>query len=197
MLQFRSKARGVADIKQHVDNNNKLIALIDAIKPIVKKWDGKVINKRFENELRNCTGCYIMVRISYQRLEIETLGINWYDTDPVRRKMMPIGFAGERGHFFIMDNAWVDGAKVPECCYTVTRRTETGKHRIVASEMLSALDARKEQLKKKNEELEASQCKVDEVRQALTLIDETLQKINKMPWEVRKAFDLDYSLRRR
>ena len=197
MLQFRDKASGIADIKQHIDNNNKLIALIDVIKPIVKKWDGKVLNKRLENELRNCTGCYIIVRIEYQRLEIETLGIDWWDTDPVRRKMAPIGFAGARGYFSILDNAWTGCEKVPEGVYKVTKCTETGKHRIVASEMLLALDARKERLQKKNEELEASQCKVDEVRQSLILIDETLQRINKMPWEVRKAFDLDYSFRRR
>lgn len=191
-----NKETATNTVNQQMENFRKCIEIINEMREVVKKFDNKVINKKFENALRERTGEIITVSFSYHRVEIELFASHCGGSrvHPVEScPYLPLCLYALEGGTF--ETGYYTASK--DAPYVeVTEKTEAGNDRLIAENMLQAMDKAvkyyEEKIAKNTEALKH----VDEYAAKVAEMERLEKELRNVPFEVRKFFDLKVSVRR-
>jgi len=192
-----NKETATLKVNAELENFRRCINLIDEIKKLVGKFDGKVINKKFTTFLREETGGIISVDTNnYGRFEIMAYaGYNGNGNGkfPVRTRenyyqLLFHAYAG--GEF--STNRYIDKNN----SWEVTTKTDSGNYRLIAENLIKALDKTREYYEEKIAENQDALKRVDEYAGKLKEIERLEKELNDIPYVVRDYFDLGGYFRR-
>ena len=175
-------------VMEKIADYRKCIALIESIIPVVEKYNGKVVNKRFETALRKVND-RIRANIHYARLEIVVYSLPWHmEDDGITPRY------GESCGYDLITKAYTH-ADSNRYGYIVTEN-DNGNHRLIAAEAIKGLREMAEEYQNKiNENLEALEH-VDEYIAEVSDIERRVAELQKIPYVVRDFFDLKIYTRR-
>ena len=171
-----------------VENYKKVLELYNSVIEVVEKYDGKILNKRFETALRKVNDS-LRVDMSGKKLSIEF-------------------YLQDRGIQSVTHNHWnyINKSYIEMNGYTERIAYEweelDGKslcadheNRLVASVLVESLNKHKEYIKGRIEVLEEKLNKVDEYKQQLEDLKAQMEKITRdIPYEIRDYFELNYNV---
>lgn len=182
-------------VNRQLENFRKCIEIINEMREVVKHYDGKVINKRFESALRERTGEIITVNFSYHRVEIELIAsrcgksrVHPVETAPY----LPLCLYALEGG--TLATGYYSATKdVPYI--EVTEKTNAGNDRLIAANMLQAMDKAVEYYEGKIAENSEALKHVDEYAAKVAEMIRLEKELREVPFEVRRFFDLNVSVR--
>ena len=165
-------------------NNRKLaMKLCTTIKPVIKRFDGKKLNRRLENSLKEIdSGLYVSTHCG--RVSI------WWrvDKDCVPRSEFSVEYISDdklQISIPVYDNNKMREKNLLDC-----------NERIIADVLLNAIEERKTEMKKEISELQNKRKQVDKYRSRIKKAKELLESIDKeVPTEIREYFGLTYAVR--
>ena len=195
-MYFYTKETATEKINAVIENYHRCIALIDVIKPVIAKYDGKVINKKFDIAMESATGARIRWNYFYDSFEIKVLA-NGYGVpdDGISPYMLP----GDDNYYYLTSGAFIGGTFKKERCmrcngYEVTTITEAGNHRLIAENMNRALDRRRAELEAHIKAIGAALEMVNTYKAEIAEMEKKIDKIQEIPHEVRRIFDLNVTI---
>lgn len=178
-------------VMEKIADYRKCIALIESIIPVVEKYNGKVVNKRFETALRKVND-RIRANIHYARLEIVVYSLPWHmEDDGITPRH------GESCGYDLISCActYLDKDRYGYYGHIVTEN-DNGNHRLIAEETIKGLlDMAEIYQHRIDENLEALEH-VDEYIAEVSDIERRVAELQKIPYVVRDFFDLKIYTRR-
>ena len=168
-------------IKLEIKQYTRAIELIEQIKPIVEKFDGKVFNKRFENAIEKETGESFSVNLVDWGMMYSRFEIDWYNQNRSIQSVEKDSFG--YSHWNYLSQSDFDLVGYPRTCEAVD--VLNADKRINGTALLEKLDESVEYFKKKIEELADGLNKVDVW---VEKIKELKKQINDLYHEVPSQF---------
>ena len=171
-----------------VENYKKALELYDSIIEVVEKYNGKVLNKRFETALKKVND-YIRVDMSgrtlYIQLYLEDRSVKSFNND----------------FWIYINKTYINlNGYTPRLAYSWENDLD-GKlcadheNRLIASVLIKSLNEEKEHIKNKIILLENEVNKADEYKQQLEDLKAQMEKITRnIPYEIRDYFELNYNV---
>lgn len=165
--------------KLHIKNLRRAAELADQVIEIVKQFDGKVLNVRFEKALKEKTGEHIVVRENYS-----TFSIDWYMDD----RCVPSGDG--------CSVVYLDGMSISLCFISDYDNTKENmpivNKRIVADNFIPDIKKQIESFLIDAGKLEESITKIGEWKaRAKELTDQVNKLHNEIPYEIKDYYGLD------
>lgn len=186
------KKKDTADklIALEISNRRKAIELYPAIIETVKKFDGKVLNKRLETALRKINDNLRLEKSEYR------FDICYY----VENDHVPVPYRDYCGA------EYVKYREIGMCEYMPRNRAYdvnaqcpalNDDGRIIAENIITALNAGKKKLESEIIEMEEHSKKVDEYAAELDELAERMRSLQKkIPYLVSEYYKLGYSIRK-
>lgn len=196
-MRYCDKEKAIERVNKEIENYQRCIALIDTIKSTIGKLDGKIINKRFETALFEATGAHIRTEIFYDTFALKVYPISPGIPDD---NITPCYYSGFDTIYYLTSKAFVGGvlAKrkrgVEKDFYEVTKSTDTGKHRLIAENLVKTLDNRRVELETRITEILTALEQVDEYKAKVQEMEKLAKEISEIPYEIREWFDLNISI---
>lgn len=183
-------ARNLVELE--IQNRKDALKLYDGIIEVVKKFDGKVLNKRFDTALKQFDG-----RLSYNR-EYSWFEINMNVFDNRSCKSVKKDAYGYSCTNYITDSY----LRLNNLVYTYSNNSNDkvmlDNERIISSVLIEALNKGKEQMQNKINELENSIDKVDEWKTKLEALKHEMENImGEVPYIIREYYDINYRVENR
>lgn len=183
-------ARNLVNLE--IENRKKALELYPQIIECVEKFNGKVLNKRFETALRKIDDC---------------LRYNWEDSRfgiEVRLNNRCIQSVKTDTYGYAQWN-YISGFELTltSMLYTVSynpddRRMLDENGRIIAPVIIKALNERKQSIENTIAELEEKLNNVQEYRNKLEALRIEMEKVmNDVPYIIREYFDINYRVENR
>lgn len=188
------KRKDTADklIALEIENRRKAIELYPAVIETVKKFDGKVLNKRLETALQKINANLRLEKSEYRfdiryRVENDHVSVPHQDYCGAEYvKYREIGMCGCIPRFET-ENTYPNTPK--------SALNDDG--RIVAENIIAALNAGKENLESAIVEMEEHSQKVDEYAAELDELAERMKSLQKkVPYLISEYYGLGYSVRK-
>ena len=174
-----------------IQNRKEALELYDKIIPVIKKFDGKVLNKRLETALK-AVDERLRVDGGYSSFRIEM------------RPKSNIVFSDKVDANGYRECAYVDDREL--CLNTVLFTTLSyydrkvmldEDNRIIADVILEALKSGKKKMEENIADLEANFDKVEEFEKHLEELRKEMEDaMNEIPFLIRNYFGLNYHIRR-
>ena len=195
-MRYCNKEQGIQSVNNEIENYRRCITLIETIKTAIGKFDGKIINKRFETALFEATGARIRTEIFYDTFALKVFPISPGVPDD---NITPYHYSGCDTEYYLTDGAFVGGtfAKrryINKNDYEVTKTTDTGKHRLIAENLIKALDNRRAELEARISEIRIALGQVDKYEAMVQEMEKMEKEIRKLPYEIRQWFNLNISI---
>ena len=183
-------ARNLVELE--IQNRKEALKLYDGIIEVVEKFNGKVLNKRFETALKKFDE-----RLSCNR-EYSWFEINMSVFDNRCCKSVKKDSYGYSCTNYISSNY----LRLNNLVYTYTNNSKDKamleNERIVASVLIEALNNGKKQMEDKIVELENSLEKVDEWKEKLKALENEMKKVmSEVPYIIREYYDINYHVENR
>lgn len=176
-----------------IKNRKYVLGLYEKIIPVVKKFDGKILNKRFDTALKE-----VEEHLGFDR-HYSTFSINWWANNDHVSCGEPDAW-GVRTVSYIK-NRNLDLTSMLYGCPDSTfpdRVMVDSDGRIKANVILMALDEGKKQLEKEIISFEESMKKIPEYKKKLEELKAEIENTTReIPYLVRDYFELDYTVRKR
>lgn len=134
-------------IRLEIKTKKRAVELIEQLIPVIRKWDGKCLNKRFTEAMQEATGEHIIWGTRYNSWP----EISWY---PQERSVKSVN--GEYNHNYITD---ID---VNLLCHMNMNEAISENKRINGDALLLSMSKRRRELEETIAELENGLTKVDE-----------------------------------
>ena len=178
-------------VELEIQNRKDALELYDKIIPVVKKFDGKILNKRFDTALKEIDNY-----LSYDR-RFSFFSIEWYTKndfvkgEPDRLGMCMAHYVKTRqltltSHLYaVADRTFPDKVMADE------------NGRMKADVIIKALEEGKAKLETEICAMEIGMEKADEYKKKLEELKAEIEKTTKeIPYLIKDYFDLDYSVRK-
>lgn len=183
-------ARNLVEIE--IKNRKEALRLYDGIIEVVKKFDGKVLNKRFDTALKKVDG-----RLSYNR-EYSWLEIKMNVFDSRSCKSVKKDSYGYSCTNYISDSYLRLNSLLYAYSHNPDEKVALDNERIISANIILALIKGKRQIEETIEELEESISKVDEWKNRLKEIENEMRKtMNEVPYIIREYYDINYHVENR
>lgn len=183
-------ARNLVEIE--IKNRKEALKLYDGIIEVVKKFDGKVLNKRFDTALKKVDG-----RLSYYR-EYSWLEIKMNVFDSRSCKSVKKDSYGYSCTNYISDSYLRLNSLLYTYSYNPDEKVALNNERIISANIIFALNKGRRQIEETIEELEESISKVDEWKNKLKEIENEMRKtMNEVPYIIREYYDINYHVENR
>lgn len=183
-------ARNLVEIE--IKNRKEALKLYDGIIEVVKKFDGKVLNKRFDTALKKVDG-----RLSYNR-EYSWLEIDMNVFDSRSCKSVKKDSYGYSCTNYISDSYLRLNSLLHAYSHNPDEKVALDNERIISSNIILALIKGKRQIEETIKELEESISKVDEWKNRLKEIENEMRKtMNEVPYIIREYYDINYHVENR
>lgn len=178
-------ARNLVNLE--IENRKEALKLYDGIIEVVKKFDGKVLNKRFDTALKTVDN-----RLSYSR-EYSWFKINMNVFDNRTCKSVKKDKLGYSCTNYISDCYIALNSCLQTYSYNSADKTLLENERIKADVLIESLNSGKEQIEKEIERLENSIDKVNEWKEKLTALKAEMEKtMANIPLIIREYYDINY-----
>lgn len=183
-------ARNLVELE--IQNRKEALKLYDGIIEVVKKFDGKVLNKRFETALKKVDG-----RLSCNR-SYSWFEINMSVFDNRTCKSVKKDSYGYSCTNYLTDNY----LRLNSLLYTYSSnpadKTMLDNERIKADVLIESLNNGKKYIEEKIAELESSIDKVDGWKKELEALKSQMEKVMKeVPYLIRDYYDINYRVENR
>ncbi len=183
-------ARNLVELE--IQNRKEALKLYDGIIEVAKKFDGKVLNKRFETALKK-----VDERLSCDR-SYSWFEINMSVFDNRSCKSVKKDSYGYSCTNYITDNY----LRLNNLVYTYSYNTKDvvmlDNERIISSVLIEALNKGKKQMEEKIIQLENSINKVDEWKNKLKALQIEMEEVMKeVPYIIREYYDINYRVENR
>lgn len=188
----------IALINKEIETFRKFAVVLESLKPVIKSFDGKCINKKFAEAMDeflfygNTTERKYHVTAGIDTTSYGSmfdLGIRCYD-DIVRGESDSMGYSS---CFYISNRDFTMRVKAEE---VTTTTVANGKPRINAKAFWDKLDEKIQQLHSKAEALEKDLSHVEDMRADLEQIKQMMAAFNgKYHGRIIEVFNCNYSLR--
>lgn len=185
-------ARNLVELE--IQNRKEALKLYDGIIEVVKKFDGKVLNKRFDTALKKFDG-----RLSYNR-EYSWFEINMNVFDSRSCKSVEKDSYGHSCTNYISDNY----LRLNSIVYTYSNSANDkdkvilNNERIISSVLIDSLNKGKEHIQKEIEKLENSIDKAGEWKTKLEKLKREVENVmNEVPYIIREYYDINYHVENR
>lgn len=183
-------ARNLVEIE--IKNRKEALKLYDGIIEVVKKFDGKVLNKRFDTALKKVDG-----RLSYER-EYSWLKIKMNVFDSRSCKSVKKDSYGYSCTNYISDSYLMLNSLLYTYSYNPDDKVALDNERIISGNIIFALNKGRRQIEETIKELEESISKVDEWKNRLKEIENEMRKtMNEVPYIIREYYDINYHVENR
>lgn len=195
IMYYYDKETATNTVNIQLENFRKCIEIINEMREVIGKFDGKVINKKFETALRERTGEIITVKFSYRRVEIELVA-----TRCGKSRVHPV----ESYPYFPLCINALEGGTFESGYYKenqreqfveVTEKTPAGNDRLIAENMLTAMNKAVKYYEKRITENSEALKHVDEYAAKVAEMERLEKELREIPNEVRRYFDLNVSVR--
>lgn len=155
-------------IQMDIDNIDRAIGLINELKEVVKKFDGKVYNVRFDRAVRESVGAFV------ERKEFNnSIAIRW---QPDIRNVD--GHYSQNGYYYLLWGAELDGK------------------RINATKMIERLEYVAEELEEHKTNLYEGISKIEETLDKYNEVKKQLKELeDEVPYEICGYFNIKTYLR--
>lgn len=171
-----------------VENYKKVLELYNPVIEVAEKYDGKILNKRFETALRKVNDS-LRVDMSGKKLSID-----FYLTNRGIKSTT-------HEHWNYINKSYITMNEYTErCAYeweSLDGKSLCADHenRLIASVLVESLNKHREYIKGRIETLEEKLNKVDEYKNQLEELKTQMEKITKdIPYEIRNYFELNYNV---
>lgn len=187
----------IALINKEIETYRKLAVALESLKPVIRSFDGKCINKKFSEAMDEFLFYGKTDRQYHVTAGIETtsygsmfdLAIRCYD-DIVRGEADSMGYSS---CFYISNRDFTMRVKAEE---VTTTTAANGKPRINAKALIEKLDEKIQQLHNKAEELEKDLSHVEEMRADLEQIKQMVSAFRgKYHGRITEVFNCNYFLK--
>lgn len=182
-------ARNLVELE--IQNRKAALKLYDGIIETVKKFDGKILNKRFETALKK-----VDERLSYdRRYSCFEINMNLFDNRCVKSvKKDDLGYSCVN---YISDN-YLRLNTYLETYSNTNGKSFLDNERIVSSVLIESLENGKAQIEKDIDRLESSIDKVDVWKERLKSLEAEIEKTMKeIPYIIRDYYDINYRVENR
>ena len=195
IMYYYDKETATNTVNIQLENFRKCIEIINEMREVIGKFDGKVINKKFETALRERTGEIITVKFSYHRVEIELVA-----TRCGKSRVHPV----ESYPYFPLCINALEGGTFESGYYKenqreqfveVTEKTPAGNDRLIAENMLMAMNKAVKYYEKRITENSEALKHVDEYAAKVAEMERLEKELREIPNEVRRFFDFNVSVR--
>lgn len=195
IMYYYDKETATNTVNIQLENFRKCIDIINEMREVIGKFDGKVINKKFETALRERTGEIITVKFSYHRVEIELVA-----TRCGKSRVHPV----ESYPYFPLCINALEGGTFESGYYKenqreqfveVTEKTPAGNDRLIAENMLMAMNKAVKYYEKRITENSEALKHVDEYAAKVAEMERLEKELREIPNEVRRYFDFNVSVR--
>ena len=195
IMYYYDKETATNTVNIQLENFRKCIEIINEMREVIGKFDGKVINKKFETALRERTGEIITVKFSYRRVEIELVA-----TRCGKSRVHPV----ESYPYFPLCINALEGGTFESGYYKenqrgqfveVTEKTPAGNDRLIAENMLTAMNKAVKYYEKRITENSEALKHVDEYAAKVAEMERLEKELREIPNEVRRYFDFNVSVR--
>ena len=169
-------------VELEIANMEELLVKLDGVLEVTRTFNGKVYNKRFSDALfREVSGMYCRLDGNYLDIEYRPektyVWISEYNTPSVRYGYISV----VRGNI--------------ESVFNID---EKGNKRISYKKMCELIDKRRTEIKKRIDDDRDGLTKVDEWKEYIGKIKRMAEILNqKIPYDIKEYFDLDYVYRKR
>ena len=187
----------IALINKEIETYRKFAVVLESLKPVIKSFDGKCINKKFAEAMDEFLFYGKSERHYHVTAGIDTtsygsmfdLVIRCYD-DIVRGEVDSLGYSNS---FYISNRDFTMRVKAEE---VTTITSANGKPRINAKALVEKLDEKIQQLHNKAEELEKDLSHVEEMRADLEQIKQMVSAFReKYHGRITEVFNCNYFLK--
>lgn len=187
----------VALINKEIETFRKFAVVLESIKPVIKSFDGKCINKKFSDAMDDFVKYGKAERSYHINVGIDKtsygsmfdISIRCYD-DIVSGEKDSMGYCN---NYYISNRDCNIRVKADE---VTNVPTNGGKPRINAKALIEKLDEKIQQLHNKAEELENDLSHVDEMREDLEKIKQMMTVFNgKYKGRITEVFNCNYFLK--
>lgn len=152
-------------IQLDIDNIDRAIGLINELKKVVKKFDGKVYNVRFDRAVRESVGAFVQ-RQRYEHFPC--IAIVWYPEN----NFIDNQFSRNR-EYYLLHGAELDGK------------------RINATKTIELLENRAEELEEHKTDLYEGISKIEETLDKYNEIKKQLKELSdEVPYEILDYYDI-------
>lgn len=187
----------VALINKEIETYRKFAVVLESLKPVIRSFDGKCINKKFAEAMDEFLFYGKTDRQYHVTAGIDTtsygsmfdLGIRCYD-DIVKGEADSIGYSNT---IYISNRDFTMRVKAEE---VTTITSDNGKPRINAKALSEKLDEKIQQLHNKAETLEKDLSHVEDMRADLAQIKQLMATFNeKYHGRITEVFNCNYFLK--
>lgn len=183
-------ARNLVELE--IENRKEALKLYDGIIEVVKKFDGKVLNKRFETALKK-----VDERLSFNRryscfeIEMSVLDNNCCKST----KKDDWGYSCT---IYISDNYLALNGFLETYSYDKNKKVLLDNERIISSVLIESLNKGKKQIEKEIVTFEESLNKVSEWKEKLESLKSEMEKTMKdIPYIIKDYYDINYHVENR
>ena len=183
-------ARNLVELE--IKNRKDALELYTGIIEVVKKFDGKVLNKRFETALKK-----VDERLGYNRryscFEIEMSVFDSRCCKSVNKD--DLGYSCTN---YLVDNHLILNTYVETYTYDKDKKSMLDNERIVSSVLVEALNKGKVNMEEHIKKLEDSLDKVAEWKERLEALKVEMEKtMQEVPYIIREYYDMNYRVENR
>ena len=177
-------------VSLEIENRKNALKLYDRVIEVVQKFDGKVLNKRFDTALKKVDD-----RLSYSReyraFEINMSVFNNRSCTSVKKDSYGYGCTNYiSGSGKLRLNSYLSTYS-----YDKNEKTVLEEEKIVSSVIIEGLNKGREQMEKEIERLENSIDKVDSWKKKLTALKGEIEAVMKeIPYIIREYYDINYEV---
>lgn len=183
-------ARNLVELE--IENRKEALKLYDKIIEVVEKFDGKVLNKRFDTALKKVDGRLGYNR-EYKRFEIEMSTFDNRSCKSVKKDSF-----GYSCTIYISDSYLRLNSYLETYTNDKNKKSLLDNERIISSVLIESLNDGKKYMEEKIKELEESIGRVEEWKKELESLKHQMENIMKeVPYIIREYYDINYRVENR
>ena len=178
-------ARNLVQIE--IDNRKEALRLYSAIIEVVEKFDGKVLNKRFETALKK-----VDERLSFDR-SFSSFSIKMNVFNNRSCKSVKTDSYGYSCTNYISTNDLKLNSYLPTYSYNPDEKVLLVEERSVSSALIESLNNGKNSMEETIKTLEESLNRVDEWKEKLNNLKNEMENLTKeIPYLIKEYYDIGY-----
>lgn len=187
-MKYLCKEDATNLVKLEIENYKKALTLYPQIIEVVKSFDGKILNKRFETALKKVDD-NLRTDMTYDTLYIKFSAWNNRSIKSVEERN------GYANWLYIEHTDIYMNGYLRRVSYNKDDIVCTTENRLIASVVIEALEKQEQYIKSKIENLEKHIENTDEYKAKLEALRKEIESIGKdIPSEIKAYFDLNYDV---
>lgn len=183
-MYYYDKETAINKVKTRINNYKKCLALIEELKPVVKRFDGKIYNVKFDRALKEVCD-YINVDFEYSSFDIKVLTYMNGNGGGRNSAKAPVCMNGSE-YYYLTSRLGTRAGGYGICPF---EETETGKRRIIADKIIEGLDYQAEYYNRVITENSEGLKHIDEYAAKVAEIERRVKELEEIPHDIKNYFD--------